>query len=117
VPALPSFPPDEQLTLGDCIEDFLLSRRAAIHSPRTIEFYEWQLTPFVASLHRDGLDRPSQITATHVRAFLAGVVSPAWGPAAVSARARRSGGGTRGPPGPRSLRGPGGVEVGSPWAT
>lgn len=64
------------------IEDFILSREAALCSPETIDFYIRMLTPFINSIEDIG------ITAQGVRRFLASVAQRGVSSATVHAHAR-----------------------------
>ncbi len=52
------------------LRDFLLDVRAANRSEATVEFYNEKLKRFIAFLETQEVTDPSQITATHLRAFL-----------------------------------------------
>jgi integrase/recombinase XerD len=51
--------------------DFLLSRQAMLCTPRTLKFYKDTLTKFLDWLEKENISEPEQITAKHIREFLA----------------------------------------------
>lgn len=58
--------------IRDAYQDFILSRKAALLSPKTIEFYQYTAGSFVDWLE---ITVPSQLKPQYVRAFLADVAS------------------------------------------
>ena len=57
--------------LTDGFTDFILSRQAALCSENTILYYRFTCGQFVKWLEGQGVTRPDEITARHVRAYLA----------------------------------------------
>jgi site-specific recombinase XerD len=56
--------------LNDCFLDFILSRKAMLCTPSTIRFYRFSLDKLIEFLDSEGVMKPTQITAKHIRAFL-----------------------------------------------
>lgn len=52
------------------VQEFLLDRQARNASPGTLRFYRQKLEPFLTFLSDQGVTRPDQVTAGHVRRFL-----------------------------------------------
>jgi site-specific recombinase XerD len=59
------------ITLRDALTDFMLSRQAMQCTPKTLENYTWSLTKFVTYLEQQGITHPEQVSAHHVRLYLA----------------------------------------------
>lgn len=57
--------------MGDAITDFILSRQAMLCSPRTVEWYSWTLGKFIKWLENEDVTSPDEITARHIRGYLA----------------------------------------------
>jgi integrase/recombinase XerD len=57
--------------LQDGFTDFILSRQAALHSENTIKYYQFTAGRFVSWLKSQGVTRPDETSARHVRAYLA----------------------------------------------
>jgi site-specific recombinase XerD len=68
--------------------DFLLSRKASLLSPKTIEFYEYTTGGFIHFLSKEGVFEPEAITTSHVRGYLSEVISRKVTSATVHAHAR-----------------------------
>jgi site-specific recombinase XerD len=84
-------PARTELTLSvtpirEALEDFLLSREAMRCTPATLEFYKYSAGAFVAWLELQGVTRPDEVKAAHVREWLAGM--PAAKDTTLHARAR-----------------------------
>lgn len=56
--------------LHDVFTDFVLSRQALLCSPATLRWYSWTLGKFLQFMEANGVTRPDEITARHVRAYL-----------------------------------------------
>ena len=63
------------LSLQDASTDFLLSRQAMNYTPATMAFYQYTASGFLAWIENQGLTDPQQITARHVRQFLAELIA------------------------------------------
>ncbi|NOZ27953.1 MAG: tyrosine-type recombinase/integrase [Chloroflexi bacterium] len=64
-------PGDIQLIpLPTCLDMFLLHQEASHHTRRTIEFYRYNLSRFLAFLEDQGVQHPQAITPHHIRQFL-----------------------------------------------
>lgn len=61
--------------LQDNYTDFLLSRQAMNCTPTTLDFYRHTAGAFLTWLEGQGITQPDQITARHVRAYLAGLIA------------------------------------------
>lgn len=59
------------VALRDAWTDFVLSRQALQCTARTLANYQWTLGKFIAWLENQGITSPDQITARHVRQYLA----------------------------------------------
>ena len=57
--------------LDDAYTDFILSRQAMLCKPSTIRFYGFTAGKFVQWLKENGVNAPEEITARHIRAYLA----------------------------------------------
>lgn len=57
--------------LQDAYTDFILSRQAMLCSDQTMQYYRYSCGPFVKWLEGQGVTAPDQISARHVRAYLA----------------------------------------------
>ncbi len=60
-----------KISLRDGLEDFILSRVAMQCTKATLQIYQKLLTPFIAWLEEQGLTVPQEVTARHVRQYLA----------------------------------------------
>lgn len=58
------------VALQDAFTDFILSRQAILCSPATVSWYTWTLGKFMDHLAEHDIERPDEITARHVRAYL-----------------------------------------------
>ena len=61
------------LALRDAYIDFVLSRQAMQCSPETIKFYKYTARKFLLWVESQNVTTPQEITARHVRGFLAGL--------------------------------------------
>ena len=61
--------------LQDAYTDFILSRQAALCTDETMSYYRYSCGPFIKWLEDQGVERPEQVSARHVRAYLAGLAS------------------------------------------
>lgn len=61
----------QPLTLNDCFLDFMLSRQAMLCTTQTLRFYKNTLGLFLKWLESQNVSQPEDVTAKHVRAFLA----------------------------------------------
>jgi site-specific recombinase XerD len=59
------------VALIDAYTDFILSRQAARRSENTIKFYQFTAGLFVKWLQSQGIGSPAELSARHVRAYLA----------------------------------------------
>jgi site-specific recombinase XerD len=59
------------VALQDLYTDFILSRQAMNCTPVTMSFYRFTVGKFLEWIEQQGLTSPEQITARHVRQFLA----------------------------------------------
>jgi site-specific recombinase XerD len=59
-------------TLQESFLDFILSRQAMLCTPRTLKFYRDTLGKLLEWLQQEGVSEPEEITARHIREFLAG---------------------------------------------
>lgn len=76
------------VTIGELVDPFLLSLRAANRSPATIQSYTEALVLFQGFLSRSGVDVPiTEIKRRHVEAFIAELLSR-WKPATAANRYR-----------------------------
>ncbi len=62
------------LALRDGYTDFILSRQAALCSPETLSFYNYTAGAFLTWIESQGVTAPSEISARHVREYLARLV-------------------------------------------
>ncbi len=60
-----------QSNFQPCLLDFILSREAMLCTPRTMGFYRYNLGKFIGWLQVQGVEDVGQITARHVRGYLA----------------------------------------------
>lgn len=61
--------------LRDAYTDFILSRQAMRVSPSTIEFYKYTVGFFLTWLESQSVATPQEVTARHVRAYLAELIA------------------------------------------
>jgi len=61
--------------LQDAYTDFILSRQAKLCSKGMIKFYNFTTGKFIQWLEQGGITKPEEISARHVRAFLAELAS------------------------------------------
>lgn len=59
------------ILLDDAFTDFILSRQAMLCTPRTVKFYTFTLGKVIEWLKENGVNSPEEITARHVRAYIA----------------------------------------------
>ena len=59
-------------TLQESFLDFILSRQAMLCTARTLKFYRDTLGKLLEWLQQEGVSEPEEITARHIREFLAG---------------------------------------------
>jgi len=57
--------------LQDAYTDFILSRQAMLCTEETISYYRYSCGPFMKWLESQGITRPDEISARHVREYLA----------------------------------------------
>jgi integrase/recombinase XerD len=62
------------LALLGAYTDFILSRQAIQCSPATLQFYRYTAGTFLDALQARGVTSPQEITARHVREYLAQLV-------------------------------------------
>jgi len=62
--------PQKEHLIFEAYLDFILSRKAKLLSPRTIEFYEYTAGGFANWLQAAGISEPAQLRAYHVRGWL-----------------------------------------------
>jgi site-specific recombinase XerD len=74
--------------IREAYQDFILSRKAALYSPRTIQFYEETTGGFISWLLSNGLSDPNDLTSRHVRTYISGVASRGISDATVHKHAR-----------------------------
>ncbi len=60
------------------LDVFLLDRRAARRSPRTLDYYEWQIGRFLKWLTAKGVTQIADVTRTHIRAYLVSLQDDGW---------------------------------------
>ena len=60
--------------LQDAYTDFILSRQAMLCSPKTLSWYQFTLGKVMEWLVSNGVTAPDELTARHVRAYLAELV-------------------------------------------
>jgi site-specific recombinase XerD len=80
-------PKSDHLIL-DAYQDFILSRKASLLTPKTIRFYEYTVGGFLAFLRKQEVTEPSQLRPIHVRKYLTEVSDRAVSSATVHAHAR-----------------------------
>lgn len=80
--------PKENHLILESYTDFLLSRKASLLSPKTIEFYEYTTGGFIHFLSKECVFEPDAITSSHVRGYLSEVISRKVTSATVHAHAR-----------------------------
>jgi len=80
--------PKENHLILESYTDFLLSRKASLLSPKTIEFYEYTTGGFIHYLCKECVFEPEKITSSHVRGYLSEVNSRKVTSATVHAHAR-----------------------------
>jgi len=59
------------IALLDAWTDFILSRQAMHCTPATLKNYQWTLGKFLAWLEQQGITAPQEVSARHVRQYLA----------------------------------------------
>ncbi len=80
--------PESGQRIREAYEDFILSRKAALYSPRTIQFYEETTGKFISWALSIGLSKPNDITARHIRSYISEVASRGIADATVHKHAR-----------------------------
>jgi len=80
-------PKSDHLIL-ESYQDFILSRKASLLSPRTIEYYEYTVGEFVEWLISKGFTNPDQISPFDVRAYITSVSERGVASATVHSHAR-----------------------------
>jgi integrase/recombinase XerC len=63
------------VALTDAYTDFILSRQAKLCTPATLAFYKYTAGVFLAWIEQRGTTSPTEITARHVREYLAHLAS------------------------------------------
>jgi len=76
------------VALQDAYTDFILSRQAMQCSPATLDFYYHAAGGFVSWLDQNGVTEPNQVTARHVREYLANMVGAGYADNSVHGTAR-----------------------------
>lgn len=66
-------PPKSDHLILEAYQDFILSRNAALLSPRTIEFYEYTVGEFIEWLSSQGLTKIENIASFRVRAHITSI--------------------------------------------
>jgi site-specific recombinase XerD len=61
----------DSVELQDAYTDFILSRQAKRRAGKTMEFYRYTAGVFVRWLERQGVTKPDEVSARHVRQYLA----------------------------------------------
>lgn len=59
------------VALLDAFTDFIISRQAMKCTAKTLKNYQWVLGKFITWLERQGITSPAEVTARHVRQYLA----------------------------------------------
>lgn len=59
------------ITLTEMLDSYLLDANARQLSPRTLEFYQQQLGPFLVYVAQNEAERPEELTPRHIRGYLA----------------------------------------------
>ena len=85
--ALHLVPKSDHLIL-ESFQDFILSRKASLLSPKTIEFYEYTVGEFISFLSIQEVADPELINSMHVRKYLSEVSDRGVSSATVHAHAR-----------------------------
>ena len=67
--------PKENHLILESYTDFILSRKASLLSPKTIEFYEYTTGGFITFLIMGGIFEPEAITSSQIRGYLTKVSS------------------------------------------
>jgi len=80
--------PKENHRILESYQDFILSRQAALFSPRTIEFYERTVGELISFLSERGIYELEGITSTLVRGSFSSVSERGVASATVNAHAR-----------------------------
>ena len=80
--------PKENHRILESFQDFMLSRQAALLSPRTIEFYERTVGELISFLSERGIYEPDGITSALVRCYFSSVSERGVASATVHAHAR-----------------------------
>ena len=65
--------PKENHLILESYTDFILSRKASLLSPKTIEFYEYTTGGFIHYLLKESVFEPEAITSIHIRGYLSEV--------------------------------------------
>ena len=61
------------ISLQDAHLDFVLSRKAKLCSDNMLNLYKYTFNKFIPFLENQGINSPEEITAHHVRSFLADI--------------------------------------------
>ena len=80
--------PKENHRILESYQDFILSRQAALLSPKTIEFYERTVGEFISFLSERGVYEPEDISSALVRGYFSSVSERGVASATVHAHAR-----------------------------
>ena len=76
------------ICLDDAFTDFILSRQAMLCKPSTLRFYQFTTGRFVRWLKENSITDPDEITARHVRAYLAELAGNGMGDSTIHGHAR-----------------------------
>jgi integrase/recombinase XerD len=74
--------------LHDAYTDFVLSRQAMQCTPATMEFYRYTAGKFLSWLDKQGITEPQEVTARHVREYLAMITGEGKADKTINANAR-----------------------------
>ncbi len=80
--------PKENHRILESYQDFILSRQAALLSPKTIEFYERTVGELIVFLSDRGVFEPEGITSALIRGYFSSVAERGVASATVHAHAR-----------------------------
>ncbi len=80
--------PKENHRILESYQDFILSRQAALLSPRTIEFYERTVGELISFLNEKGIFEPDGISSALIRGYFSSVAERGVASATVHAHAR-----------------------------
>ena len=85
--ALHLIPKKDHLIL-DAYQDFILSRKASLLAPKTIDFYEYTVGSLVDWLISNGITSPEAINSSSIRAYISTVNERGVSDSTVHAHAR-----------------------------